>query len=81
MATIVRVKSTGNRGVLVGTGFGLYRTATPSILWGNLNPNKENGQAPLAALSDEDGVIHWAYTDDLEVVSVGGVSPKVLLAG
>ncbi len=81
MATIVRVKSTGNMGVLVGTGFGLFRTARPSMVWGNLSPIKEEGEAPVAAISDDAGIIHWAHTDDLEVISVGGVSPKVLLAG
>lgn len=80
MVTIVRVKSTGEKGILVGTGFGAFKAARPSLLFGNLAPTEQAGELPTAAIADAKGSIRWAYTDDVEVLTVDGVSPRQALA-
>ena len=81
MATIVRVKSTSETGILVGTGLGAFRSSRPSWIGGSLFPTEEEGEIQLVALANARGEIGWFVTEDTEVVSVDGQTPAELLAG
>lgn len=72
MATIVLHRKSGRRFVLLGTGFGAYKSARPSVFGGNLFPREEEGRMPLAAVCDKNGLIEWFYTDELIVEEVDG---------
>lgn len=80
MAIIVMHKPTGERYVLIGTGFGAYKSRSPSFLGGNMFPNEEYGELQMAALSDARGNIVWMPTEQLQVLVVDGNDPAELLA-
>ncbi|HHW31937.1 MAG TPA: hypothetical protein GXX20_09745 [Clostridiaceae bacterium] len=73
MAIIVRHKKSSKVYVLIGTGYGAYKATTPSFLGGNLFPHEEEGEIPIAAVTDEKGEIRWIYTNELEVIEIDGI--------
>jgi hypothetical protein len=81
MATIVQSKRNGKKYVLLGTGFGAYKSTRPGVFFGNLVPDEQQGQITMAAVCDKDGNVRWTHSDDLTVVEVDGSSPAVLLSG
>lgn len=72
MATIVVHKRTGLRYVLIGTGFGAYKSQSPSFFGGTLFPSEDEGENPVAAVSDAEGNILWMLTEELIVTEVDG---------
>ena len=72
MATIVFHQQTGKRFLLVGTGYGAFKSSRPSFFGGSLFPHEEEGQIPLAAICGSDGRIEWVYTNELVVVEIDG---------
>lgn len=72
MATIVLHYKSGKRFILLGTGFGAYKSSRPSFLGGSLFPREEEGKLPMAAVCDRSGLIEWFYTDELVVEEVDG---------
>lgn len=81
MATIVKVRGQEDRFVLLGTGFGMMKSARASRLLGDLFPVENAQEATMAALSDAEGRIHWFPSRDLEVISIDGISPADHLGG
>jgi hypothetical protein len=79
MAVIVEHSESGARYVLVGTGFGIFRTAKPSWFFGNLVPDKTSGERSVVAVCDEDGTIRWFKFQELVVVSIDGEAPGRVL--
>lgn len=75
MATVVAHRSTGHRYILVGAGFGMYKSSRPGILFGNLDPQEQSGSASLLAVCDGAGQIGWIASHELVVVSVDGRAP------
>lgn len=73
MATIVLHKESGKHYVLIGTGYSFYKDSIPSFFGGVLLPNEEEGESMSAAISDEQGVISWVQTSEIEVVEINGV--------
>ena len=80
MAIIVRHRETNEVYALIGTGYGAYKAARPSFFGGNLFPHEEEGEIPVAAVSNENGDIQWFYTEDLQVIEIDGIKLKELLA-
>jgi hypothetical protein len=72
MATIVQHKNTSAHYVLIGTGFGAYKSQRPSFVGGNLFPHEEAGEIPVAAVCNNEGIIQWFYTDELTVIEIDG---------
>lgn len=72
MATIVVHKRSGLRYVLIGTGYGAYKSQMPSVFGGSMFPREETGEIPLAAVTDREGNIKWILTDELIVTEVDG---------
>jgi len=79
MATIVTHKENGGQFILLGAGFGTYRTRMPGVFFGSLNPSEESGEMPVALICDCSGKVGWTFTKDIEVVSVDGADPAALL--
>lgn len=78
MATIVELKSTGQRAILIGVGYGKSATARTSAIWGSSVESSE--ECEMAAVSTHDGEILWCRSVDLKVVSIDGKAPAGLLA-
>lgn len=72
MATIVLHQKSGKRLILLGTGYGAFKSSRPSFFGGNLFPNEEEGQMALASVCDRNGRIEWVYSDELVVVEIDG---------
>ena len=80
MAAIVQSKKTGKRYVVLGAGFGLFKAAHTSPMFGGWFPNKEQGNEQLLAVCDAQGKPGFIQIADAEVISVDGVSPAELLS-
>lgn len=80
MAIITRHRESNKVYVLIGTGYGAYKATTPSFLGGNLFPHEEEGEIPVAAVTDEKGEIQWFYTNELKVIEIDGMKVEEVLA-
>ena len=80
MATIVESSVTGQRYVVVGSGFGMSQQTNPHWLLGNAAPVTKKGTESVICVADEDGQIGWLESSVLRVVSIDGVSPKSVLS-
>ena len=80
MAILVQHLESQQVFVLIGTGYGAYRSTRPSLLGGSLFPYEDSGEIPVAAVSNEFGVIQWIYTQDLKVIEIDGVKIEEILA-
>jgi hypothetical protein len=78
MAVVVEHEGMGLRFVVIGTGYGMYRSATPGAL-GALTPIEDEGERGTVAVCDSKGRIRWFESKDLRVVSIDGKSPAGLL--
>ncbi|NBI30546.1 hypothetical protein [Chengkuizengella marina] len=74
MATIVLHKPSNKKYIFLGTGFGAYKSSRSSFLGGDLFPSEEEGEYPVASVSDEFGQVKWVYTEDLQVLKIDGKS-------
>ena len=50
MATIVKVNDSDLHGILVGVGYGMFKSARPNMLFGDLLPSEKSGNSQMAAL-------------------------------
>lgn len=80
MTTIVRHKATGERFVLLGAGYGAYKSARPHGLLGNVAPVEEGGTVRAVLVCDAEGVLSWIESAHLETVTIDGRSPRDALA-
>lgn len=78
MATIVEHKETGKRYIVMGTGFGVYKSARNNAFfqWAVM---EEEDNYHLVAVCDRKGNIKWFYSEDLVVVEVDGGKPSDLV--
>jgi len=79
MATIVESTKTGHRYVLLGAGYGMFESARPSIIFGDLLPSKTQGAESMLAVCDAEGNVGWLRSEEARVVSVDGESPGAAL--
>ncbi len=80
MATIVEYNKNGKRFILLGTGFGVFKSSRPGLFGGDWFPNTDEGSESKVAVCDPKGKIYWANSDDLTVVSVDGELPADILS-
>ena len=80
MTTIVRYSKNQQLYILVGSGHGMFRSARPGMVLGDLFPREEEGSESKVAVCDDNGRILWGMSDDLTVVSVDGRDPATILA-
>ena len=76
MATIVRLKNSDKHAVLVGVGYGMFKSASPNILFGDLLPSEKSGESHMAAVSTASGEILWWPSSDFTIVSIDGEAPR-----
>lgn len=74
MATLVTHQRTGERYILLGTGFGAYQSKKPNWLFGDLMADTEEGEYALVCVCDRDGRIGWLDSSEVTVESVDGQS-------
>lgn len=79
MAIIVEHEGMDLRFVLIGTGYGMYKSAMPGFL-GPLTPIEDAGEKGFVAVCDSKGRIRWFESHELRVVSVDGQSPADTLS-
>jgi hypothetical protein len=79
MAVIVRQKDTGDRYILIGSGFGAFKASRPGVFFGNWNPIEESGEIPVVLVCNSSGATTWIKSALLEVVSVDGLAPSQVL--
>lgn len=79
MAIVVMHVKSKRKYVLLGTGFGAYKSTRPSVLGGSLFPFEDMGEIPVAAVSDSKGKIHWFLTEELQVMEIEGQKPANLI--
>lgn len=72
MAIVVLHIKQRKKYVLIGTGYGAYKSARASVLGGSLFPHEDMGEIPVAAVTDSKGKIHWFLTEDLQVIEIDG---------
>lgn len=80
MATIVENIEDGKRFILLGSGYGAFRSSVSTPIFGNAGEEEvTKGELPLALVSDRDGKAIWIYANAIRVISVDGQSPAELL--
>ncbi len=79
MAVIVKHIESGEKYILLGTGFGAFKATRPSLFFGNLAPTEETGQVTMVAVCNSQGQIGWMHSDELQVVQVDAKSPSEVL--
>ncbi|MBN1917731.1 MAG: hypothetical protein JW889_07475 [Verrucomicrobia bacterium] len=79
MAIVVENKRTLDRYVLIGTGYGAYRSERPGLFLGNWMPDEKSGAYPMAAVATLDGEIGRFCSDQVRVASVDGRKVSELL--
>ena len=76
MATIVKHKN-GGRYVVVGFGYGMYKSSRPGAFFGM--PSEKSGNASLLAVCDHKGKIGLVNLHDCKVVEVDGKKPSDII--
>ncbi len=79
MAVIVTHKKSGQKYILLGTGFGAIRTMQESPMYGTLRPSEESFELKMVAVCNNLGKIEWVHSEEIEVVEIGGSFPSELL--
>lgn len=81
MAIIAKLKSSGVRVIVVGTGYGAFESARASRLFGDLLPSYQSGRLGMVAVATKNGEISWCPTSEIEIVEIDGVAVDSLLHG
>lgn len=79
MATIVRHKGTGEKYVLLGSGFGAYQSKKPNWFFGDLIADTDEGQYAMVCVCNLEGKIGWMESSQVVVDSVDGQPVQSLL--
>jgi len=77
MATIVQHRASGDRFVLIGTGFGATKAPATSVtgFLGHIEHTHASDEKEMLCVCDADGAIGWCLTEEMLVVSVDGQPP------
>ena len=76
MATIVKLRDSDRHGILVGVGYGMFKSSRPGMIFGDIAPNEKSGESEMAAVSTATGQILWCPSKDLTIVSIDGKAPS-----
>lgn len=79
MAIIVQHKENRKKYILLGTGFGAFKSTRPSYFGGSLFPKNEEGSFKIVAICDKNNEILWCESKYLEVISIDGKTPADLI--
>ena len=70
MATIVVRKSTGDKFIFLGSGFGAFQSKKPNWLFGDLIADTAEGQYAMVCVCDFEGTIGWFESTEMEESAV-----------
>ena len=79
MATIVKDIESGRRYILLGSGYGAFRSERPGVLLGNLGPVTNEGILPMLCVCDERAHISWIKSSAAVVETIDGQDVQSLL--
>ena len=79
LLTIVKQIANDKKFILIGTGFGAFKTSNPSTFRVNRLPKPDEGVIPMVAVCDENGEIKWMKTNEIKIVNIDGNSPINIL--
>jgi len=79
LLTIVNQIATNKNFILIGTGFGAFKTSNPSTFRVNRPPKADEGVIPMVAVCDENGQIKWMKTNEIKIVNIDGNLPINIL--
>ena len=74
MATIVKHKDGGHY-IVVGFGYGLFRSSKPDFFFGSASSDDRQGDAAYLAVADYKGGIGMMRLEDCMVIEVDGKKP------
>jgi hypothetical protein len=80
MATIVEHRKSGEHYIVIGAGYGMWASARPNRVFGDLLANDRSGSEEGVCVSDAAGNIGWLDPREVRLVSVDGVSPGETIA-
>jgi len=78
--TIVRHRTTRGLYTVVGTGYGIAESVSPSFFLGTLLPERNSREATVVVVTDRHGTLGSFPIEELEVVQIAGVTPAEALA-
>jgi len=78
MATIVKHTESGEKYVLLGSGFGAYQSKKPNWFFGDLMADTDEGQYAMVCVSNSEGKIGWLESSRVIVDSVDGQAVQSL---
>jgi hypothetical protein len=81
MAIIAKLKSSGVRVIVVGTGYGAFESARASRIFGDLLPTFQSGRLGMVAVATKNGELSWCPFNEIEIVEIDGVAVETLLQG
>jgi hypothetical protein len=80
MAIIVKHKDTKERYVLLGSGYGLYKSEVSSPIFGDLAPIQSKGSQAKVCVSNAKGEVGWLDSTEVIVDSVDGEAVESILS-
>jgi len=80
MTAIVEEIKTGERFVLLGTGFGAYQSMNKNLLFGEIISEVDKGQFAMVCVCNSEGKIGWFKSMEVKVINVDGRGPGELLS-
>ena len=75
MKVIVSHKDSGERYLLLGTGFGVCPATQQSQMYGTVELCGGKEKMPVVALCAEAGEILWVPSEEIHIVEIDGKSP------
>ena len=72
MATIVRHIESGQKYILLGSGFGAYQSKKPNWFFGDLMADTDEGQYAMVCVCNSKGKIGWLESSQVVVDTVDG---------
>ena len=79
MAIIVEHKEFKQKYILIGTGFGVYKTSRPAVFIANRIPKEDSEEITMVAVCNKDGEIEWFNSEELIIRKIDEISPLEIL--
>lgn len=80
MAVKVKYNKNGETYLLLGVGYGAYKSQFAGTYIQSFSPETEQGEVTMVAVCNRDGEIRWADSSDFTVIEIDGVEPKAILS-
>lgn len=74
-AVTVKQVESGEKYILLGTGFGAFKATTPSLSFGNLAPPEESSHGAALAVCNGQGQMGGIHPDGFQVIEVDDKPP------